>query len=170
MRRIPIEELNINPVTKIANDWMLITAGNKERGYNTMTASWGHMGSIWGSGGGKPSVVIYVRPQRYTKEFIDREELFTLCFFSEEYKKQLGYLGAHSGRDEDKIKIAGLNVLFGEDYSYFEEAELVLVCRKLYHAPILEEGFVDKSVVDKMYPKKDFHEMYVGEIIDVYIR
>ena len=98
MREISVEQLQLDPVKMIAGDWMLITAGNEQRGYNTMTASWGHLGSIWGHGGGLPTAVVYLRPQRYTKEFVDREELFTLTFFSEEYRKALAYLGRHSGR------------------------------------------------------------------------
>lgn len=145
MKKIEIEELIINPFTKIGSEWMLITAGNKERGFNTMTASWGHLGDIWGSKTGKPSAIIYIRPQRFTKEFVDEEEYFTLSFFPSKYKKALSYLGAHSGRDENKIQNSGLNILFEDDYCYFKESKLVLVCRKLYHSSIVEDGFVDKK-------------------------
>ncbi len=167
MREIDVKELQLNPMTLIAKEWMLITAGTKERGYNTMTASWGHLGSIWGHGGGKPTSVIFVRPQRYTKQFVDREELYTLCFFPEEYKKHLGYLGSHSGRDEDKVAKVGLTPAFSEGYTYFEEASLVLVCRKLYRAPVVEEGFLDKAVMEACYPERDFHDLYIGEIVKV---
>ena len=114
-REISFTELNIHPYTAIAEEWMLITAGNEERGYNTMTASWGHLGSIWGHGGGLPTSVIFIRPQRFTKEFVDREEYYTLSFFEPEYKKALGYLGSHSGRDEDKVAAAGLTPVFLDD-------------------------------------------------------
>lgn len=167
MRKIDISQLQVNPVELIAKQWMLVTAGCQERGYNTMTASWGHLGSIWGHGGGLPTSVIYVRPQRYTKEFVDREPLYTLCFFPESCRKALGYLGSHSGRDEDKVAKVGLTPVYGDGYTYFAEAELVLVCRKLYRAPLVEEGFVDKEIVSDCYPKKDFHDMYIGEIIEV---
>ena len=93
MKEISVQELQLNPMTLIAKRWMLITAGTEARGYNTMTASWGHLGSIWGHGGGLPTSVIYVRPQRYTKQFVDREELYTLCFFPEEYHQALALLG-----------------------------------------------------------------------------
>lgn len=170
MKEVSVNELMLNPMDKIAHQWMLITAGCGERGYNTMTASWGHLGSLWGHGGGKPTAVIFVRPQRYTKTFLDREGLFTLSFFSREYHSALGYLGSHSGRDGDKVAAAGLTPLFGEDYTAFEEAELTLVCRKLYHAPILEEGFVDRAVMEESYPNRDFHEMYIGEILHVFVK
>ena len=170
MKEISVQELQLNPMTLIAKRWMLITAGTEARGYNTMTASWGHLGSIWGHGGGLPTSVIYVRPQRYTKQFVDREELYTLCFFPEEYHQVLALLGTRSGRDGDKVAAAGLTPVFGEGYTYFAEAELVLVCRKLYRAPILEEGFLDREVLEDCYPQRDFHDMYVGEIRRVLVR
>lgn len=166
MKEISVSELNLNPMIKIAKEWMLITAGCGERGYNTMTASWGHLGSIWGHGGGMPTACAYVRPQRYTKEFMDREELYTLSFF-DGYKKELAYLGSHSGRDEDKVAKMGLTPVFGDGYTYFAEASLVLVCRKLYRAPLVEEGFLDKSIIEDHYPQRDYHDLYIGEIVKV---
>ena len=166
-KEIPYSELQMNPMTLIAKEWMLVTAGDEKTGYNTMTASWGHLGSIWGHGGGLPTSVIFVRPQRYTKEFVDREPLYSLCFFPAEYKKALAYLGTHSGRDGDKVAAAGLTPVFGEGYTYFAEASLVLVCRKLYRAPLKEEYFIDTAVMDKCYPERDFHDLYVGEIVKV---
>lgn len=169
MREIPVSELNFNPFSLIAEDWMLVTAGTQETGYNTMTASWGHLGSIWGHGGGKPTAVIYVRPQRYTKEFVDREPVFSLCFFDKSYRSALGYLGSHSGRDGDKVAHVGFTPVFADDTTYFAQAKLVLVCRKLYQAPILESGFVDRDVMEDCYPKRDFHDLYIGEIQKVLI-
>lgn len=170
MKEISVSELQFNPMTMIAKEWMLVTAGNEQRGYNTMTASWGHLGSIWGHGGGLPTAVVYLRPQRYTKEFVDREELFTIAVFPEECRKALGYLGSHSGRDGDKVAAAGLTPVFEGDYTYFAEAKLTLVCRKLYRAPIVPEGFLDKSIIDEYYPQRDFHDMYIGEIIKVLVQ
>lgn len=169
-RQIPVSELGINPCTAIAKEWMLITSGNEERGFNTMTASWGHIGSVWGHGGGVPTSVIFIRPQRYTKEFVDREEYYTLAFFGPEYKKALGYLGSHSGRDGDKVAAAGLTPVFLEETTAFAEASLVLVCRKLYRAPLVEEGFLDKSVLEDNYPNRDLHDIYVGEITKVFVK
>lgn len=169
-QEIPVAQLQMNPMTLISKEWMLVTAGNETRGYNTMTASWGHLGAIWGRNHGYPTSVIYVRPQRYTKEFVDREELYTLSFFSEEYKKALGYLGSHSGRDEDKVAKVGLMPVFEADCTYFAEAKLVLVCRKLYRGTLTEEGFFHKETVEENYPNRDFHDMYIGEIIKVLVR
>lgn len=169
MKEIPVQDLMLNPMEKIAKQWMLITAGTEVSGCNTMTASWGHMGSIWGHGGGLPTVCIYVRPQRYTKEFVDREDYFTLSFFPAEYKKALGYLGSHSGRDEDKISTVGLTPVYGENFTTFAQADLTLVCRKLFRCPLKEEYFLDKDILEDCYPQRDFHDMYIGEIIRVLV-
>ena len=94
---------------------------------------------------------------------MDREELYTLCFFDGK-KKELGYLGSRSGRDEDKVAAVGFTPVFGQGYTYFAEAKLVLVCRKLYQAPLKEEYFTDKAAMERNYPDRDFHDLYVGEI------
>ncbi len=159
------EELTNNPFEMIGKDWMLVTAGNKEQ-CNTMTASWGGLGIMWG----KQVAFVFVRPQRYTKEFIDKEERFTLTFFSKEYKKELGYLGKVSGRDENKIEKANLTVSYENEVPYFEEANIVLVCKKLYHQYLEEQCFIGTENVEKWYPDKDFHMMYVVEIEDVLIK
>lgn len=174
MKEISVQDLNLNPMMMIGGEWWLIAAGNEASGYNAMTASWGHLGSLWGRPGikaymGLPTAAVYLRPQRYTKQFMDREELFTLSVFDESHKKALAYMGAHSGRDEDKVAAAGLRPVFKEGTTYFQEARMVFICRKLYHAPLREEGFVDKRVMENNYPMKDFHEMYIGEIIKVLV-
>ena len=165
MKEIPWQTLQMNPMDLIGHEWMLVTAGTEQDGYNTMTASWGHLGYLWN----KPTAIAYVRPLRYTKGFVDREALYTLSFFPEGYKKQLTYLGTHSGRDEDKVAKMGLTPVFGEGYTTFAEAKLTLVCRKLYRAPILEECFLDKDVLEHNYPERDFHDLYVGEIVKVLV-
>lgn len=174
-KKIAIDEIKLNPMTMIGKKWWLITAGNEKSGYNTMTASWGHLGAIWERAGnlphlGLPTAIVYVRPQRYTKEFIDRENIFTLSVFDEEYRKSLLYLGTHSGKNENKIEKTKLTPVFTENTTYFKEAELVFICRKLYHAPLLESGFLDKGLVERNYKEKDFHEMYVGEILEVLVK
>ena len=170
MKEVNVYDLKFNPMHDIAKDWMLVTAGDEKNGFNTMTASWGHVGSIWGHGGGMPTAICYVRPQRYTRQFIDREPLYTLSFLPvEKYRKALSYLGTRSGKNEDKVTNAGLHPVFGEGFTYFEEASLVLVCRKIYQTPILENGFVDKQVLENCYPERDFHDMYLGEIVKVFV-
>ena len=159
MKEIERSQLPLDPFALIGGDWFLLTAGTEARGYNTMTCSWGHFGPLWAN----DTAVVYVRPQRYTKEFVDREELYTLSFFDGR-KKELGYLGSRSGRDEDKVAKVGLTPVFEEGYTYFAEAKLVIVCKKLYQAPLKEEYFLDKETMEKNYPDRDFHDLYVGKI------
>ncbi len=165
MKEISLHELTLNPMTLISDEWMLLTAGTETRGYNTMTASWGQLGSLWGHA----TSVVYVRPQRYTKELLDREEYYTLSFFPSEHRRALAYLGSHSGRDGDKVAAAGLTPVSDDRGTWFAEASLVLVCRKLYRAPLVEEGFIDRSVLEAHYPEKDLHDLYVGEIVRVLV-
>lgn len=105
MKEISINELQVNPYTLFGKNWMALTAGTEKDGFNTMTVAWGHLGSIWERGNHRnclPTAICYVRPGRYTKKYMDKEEYFTLSHFAPKYKKALGYLGSHSGRNEDK--------------------------------------------------------------------
>ena len=164
-KEVDIKSLNFNPFTKIGSEWMLITAGDQS-GYNTMTASWGGLGVLWG----KNVATCYIRPQRYTKEFVDTRDTFTLSFYPAEKKDALSYLGKVSGRDEDKVKKVGFTPAFTNGNAYFEEAELVLVCRKMSRTPLRPEQFLDETVDGRWYPNKDYHEMYIAEVIDVLVK
>ena len=159
---IELSELKFNPFDKIGKEWYLITAGNLEH-YNTMTASWGTMGIFWG----KPVVNSFLRPQRYTLEFVEQNDLFTISFYGEEYRKALQYCGAHSGREVDKAKECGLTPVELDSTVAFEEAALVLVCRKLYVYDLKPEEMIDKSI-EKWYPEKDYHRCFFAEIVKVY--
>lgn len=162
-KEIKKKDLQLNPVKLFAEDWPLLTAGNDEDGYNVMTIAWGHIGAIWN----KPTITVYVRPQRYTKEFVDCNELFTVSVLPSEYKEVLAYLGQASGRDEDKVGKANITPIFDKKTTYFEESELVFICRKVYQAQIENEGFQEQSLSDTVYPEKDFHTMYIGEIVEI---
>ena len=107
---------------------------------------------------------VYIRPQRYTYEFVERQGWYSLCFFSEQYKKALGFCGSKSGRDFDKAKETGLTPNFSDKAPYYEEASLVLICRKLYRQDMDKASFVDEAAVKAFYPGGDFHRMYVGAI------
>ena len=159
------------PVFEMFNhQWGLVTAGDAGR-WNTCTIAWGSMGSIWGPpNGGRSVITVYVNPDRYTWDVLTKSDTFTVQFFPPEYRKALGYLGTKSGRDGDKIAAAGLTPVFVDDTTAFAEAKLVLVCRKLYRAPLLEEGFLDKSVLEDCYPNRDLHDMYIGEITGIYVK
>ena len=161
----PIELLEMNPFTKIGKEWALVTAGNKQK-CNTMTVSWGGVGVIWN----KNVVYIFVRDSRYTKEFIDNGEFFSLSFFDETYRPALSYCSANSGRNEDKFEKAGLTPAFRHSIPYPDEANLVMLCRKMAAVPIPADTFNDKSIIDKFYQDGDMHTMYVGEIIEAMAR
>ena len=172
-REVDYKELSLNPMTLFGDDWMALTSGNKEQGFNSMCIAWGHMGTLWerdSHSNRLPTVTCFVRPGRHTKGIMDKEELFTLSRFPEKYRKNLAYLGTHSGRDGDKIKNSGLTAVQEDGTMYFDEADIVLVCRKLYQAPLIEDGFIDRGLIDFNYPEKDYHEMYIGEIIKVLIK
>ena len=164
-REISVEELKDNPFTLINKDWMLITAGNREK-HNTMTASWGGVGELWG----RYVSTIYIRPQRYTLEFVEREDYYSLCFFGPEYRQALNLCGSKSGREIDKAEETGLIPVFDQAAPYFEQASLVLVCKKLYAQPMDPAGFVDKALDSRWYPDKDYHKMFVGEVIKVLVK
>lgn len=154
-------ELSCNPFQMIGKDWALVTAGD-ETGYNTMTVSWGNMGIMWN----KNIVTVFIRPQRYTKEFLDRFDNFTLSFYEESSREALKLCGSKSGRDMDKIKAAGLTPVHENGTTYFKEARLVLECRKIYLDKIRPEGFLDPSI-QKNYLENDYHLIYMGEITRV---
>jgi flavin reductase (DIM6/NTAB) family NADH-FMN oxidoreductase RutF len=154
-------ELNESPFRLIGKDWMLITAGTMDS-WNTMTASWGGMGEIWF----KPATFIFLRPQRYTLEFVEREPGFTLSFFDKEYRPALNFCGSHSGRDCDKAEATGLTPFATAGGSVaFEEARMVLDCKKLFAQDLDPAGFVDDTIIPKCYPDNDFHRMFVGEVV-----
>lgn len=159
------EELTKNPFTMIGKEWLLVTA-EKEGKVNTMTASWGGVGIMWG----KPVVSIYLRPQRYTKEFVDASAVFSLSVLGEEYRKTLSYLGSVSGRDEDKLTKSGLTVVHDGNTPYFEEAGTVLICRKLYAQEMKPECFLDPEPEQKWYPDRDYHTMYLAEIEKILVK
>lgn len=161
----PIDMLNMNPFNKIGKEWALISAGDKNK-CNTMTVSWGGVGVLWG----KNVVYIFIRDSRYTKEFIDNGEFFSMSFFDEKYRDALSYCGKESGRNGDKFKGAGLTPAFRHNIPYPDEANLVLLCRKMAAVPITEDTFIDPQIMPKWYSDNNMHVMYVGEIIEAVAR
>ena len=141
--------------------WALLTAGNKDS-FNTMTVSWGGMGTIWG----KPVATVYVRTSRYTHEFMDREGYFTVSFYPEEYRKVLGVLGSKSGRDMDKMNGSGLIAKALQESVTFEEAEITLVCRKMFMQRLEPSNITDPDAA-KFYAGDAPHDMYIGEVVDI---
>ncbi|HBS87023.1 MAG TPA: flavin reductase [Bacteroidales bacterium] len=160
---ITYKDLDYNAVEMIGSEWMLITAGNMES-FNMMTASWGTLGWLWQM----PVSTIYVRPQRFTHQFTEREDYYTLTFFEEKYKDTLRLMGTVSGKDYDKMHNSGLTPVKTENSVAFSEAYLIIECRKVYSTILKEDDFKDKEVCDGVYPKKDFHTVYVGEIVNIW--
>jgi len=167
LQRIDPTTIHDNPFTMIGGQGGLLSAGDRES-YNTMTVGWAGLGVLWS----KKVVMTYVRPQRYTWQFTEKQDYFTLTFFAPgEQREALSLCGTKSGRDMDKIRAAGLTPAFAQcGAPYVAEGELVLVCRKLYVQNMEEDCFLDRAVMEKYYPEKDYHRMYVGEIVEAYRR
>ncbi|HNW69396.1 MAG TPA: flavin reductase [Bacteroidales bacterium] len=157
--------LNENVFSLLDKDWMLVTAGVRGD-YNMMTASWGGMGILWHM----PVAFLFIRPQRHTYGFAEKYHKLTITFFSEKYRSILKTCGTKSGKDIDKMNIKGLTPVETADGAIaFEEARLVLECRKLYYDDIKPAHFII-SDIDKNYPIKDYHRMYICEITKAYIK
>lgn len=162
MREIAAENINENIFKLIGKDWMLVAA-QKDGKTNAMTASWGFAGVMWG----KNCLITAIRPQRYTKEFIDGSDTFSITILPDGYRDTLNYFGSVSGRDEDKIAKSGLKVEKCENTPYFAEGKLVLICRKMFAQEIKAESFIDKEALEKWYTNNDLHTLYVAEIVKV---
>ena len=159
-------ELHENFFSLIKNDWMLVTAGDINN-FNTMTASWGTIGILWN----KPIAICFIRPHRYTYEFVEKYDCYTLSFFDYQYREILDFCGTHSGRDIDKVAQTGLrSVETSLGNITFEQSRLVLECRKIYTDTLKPESFLIMDVAHKNYPSRDFHKFYIGEIISCYAR
>ena len=162
--------------TMFENRWALVTAGMLDD-FNTCTVSWGSMGNIWGPNGGDISTVtVYIHPARYTQEFMAKYDTFTVSFFPESYRKALGYLGSHSGRNENKVANSGLTPVVAGDGVTFKEAELTFVCKKLYEHQF-DEAYLAEKVKDYYasnpavytqagHDRWEPHYMYIGEVVD----
>lgn len=142
-------------------DWALVTAGDEKR-FNTMTIGWGGVGTLWS----KPVATVYVKPCRYTHEFLESNEYFTVSFYDEKYKKALGLLGTKSGRDCDKVKESGLSPRFLQHGVTFEQAYVTLVCRKIYRQD-MDIDAIPQFAAERYYQSEAPHTMYVGEVTDV---
>ncbi len=158
-----IKQLEGNPFAQIGEQWFLITAGTPEN-YNTMTASWGFMGVMWGA----PSFICAVRTNRHTFSFMEENDVYTLCFFDETYRKALQFCGTKSGRDYDKAKETGLTPIVVDGVPAFEEASRIIVCKKRYAEMMKQDAFIEQATYDRWYGTDPLHKQYIGEILAVY--
>ena len=163
---IPFDEFLVKAHHLWAKQWLLLTAGDFAGGrFNSMTVGWGSVGTMWG----RPFAQVVVRPIRYTYEFIERYDTFTLCAFPQRYRRALNLLGTKSGRDGDKIAEAGLTPVASTQVAApgFAEAELILECRKIYWDDMEPNRFLDPTI-EGNYPNKDYHRIYFGQILAIY--
>ncbi|MCE9612807.1 MAG: flavin reductase [Lentisphaerae bacterium] len=162
---IGIDDLTVHSHQLWNQQWLLLTGGDFAAGrYNTMTVSWGSLGTIWN----KPFAQVVVRPSRYTREFLEQFPTFTLSAFPSQHREALKLLGTKSGRDGDKIAESGLTPCASQSVAApsFEEASLVIECRKMYWQDMDATHFIDPAIATN-YPRNDYHRIYWGEILAV---
>ena len=162
----PTELESMNAFRAVGKEWFLITA-EADGIRNAMTASWGFLGNLWN----KNAAVCFVRPQRFTHTLTEKTDRVSLCFFGDGYRAELGKIfGRMSGKDLDKAEAAGFHYTYLDGVPAFEEAGLVLVCRKMYTDKIKHENFIDHEADEKCYPAKDYHTVYVCEVERAYVK
>ena len=154
-------ELRTEIFSQFDKKWALLTAGDKDN-FNTMTISWGGLGTLWNN----PVATVYVRASRFTHEFMDANEYFSISFYPERYRRTLAELGSKSGRDMDKMHVPGLTPVTAHGTVSFEEAEVTLICQKLFKQQ-LDAANMPEDVVNDFYADQDMHDMYIGKVVAV---
>jgi flavin reductase (DIM6/NTAB) family NADH-FMN oxidoreductase RutF len=167
MQRQPIStyDLIARSVNLFHTQWFLLTSGDFAAGdFNCMVISWGSLGEVWN----RALAQVFVRPGRYTYQFMEKYPSFTLCAFPEKYRANLNYLGNKSGRDENKLAVAKLTPEKASLVAapVYAEAELAIECRKMYWQDLDPAHFLNPGI-EKSYPSKDYHRVYFGEIVAV---
>lgn len=153
-----MDTFNVDAFKVFDRQWALVTAGVKGD-FNTMTISWGGLGTLWG----RPAATVYVKKNRYTHAFMERNDLFTVSFFPPQHRDALTYLGSHSGRDGDKVAAAGLTPVYLDGAVTFAEASATLVCRKMY-AQDFDLAAVPADVAESVYRNEPPHTIYIGQV------
>ena len=156
-----MERFEVDAFRVFGSEWALVTAGT-EGDFNTMTVSWGGLGTLWG----RPAATVYVKKNRYTHGFMEKNDLFTVSFFPPEQKKALNYLGSHSGRDGDKVAVSGLTPVYLDGAVTFAEARATLVCRKMYSQDF-DLAAVPAEVIADYYEDEPPHTVYIGEVVRI---
>jgi flavin reductase (DIM6/NTAB) family NADH-FMN oxidoreductase RutF len=169
MKEIKYKHLKFNPFNLIGDECILVTAGNEKSGCYTMRKTWGHLGcfgNFW-----DPTAMVYLRNSDNIKKIVDEEPYFTLCVLDKSYERPMNELGAYiKGLDNKGIAQAGLSPVYEDNWVYFIEAKLVIMCKKIYVSELLESGFVYKEDVEGNYPERNFHTMYIGKIERVLVK
>lgn len=156
-----MQSLEVDIFKTFRNDWALLTAGSLAN-FNTMTVSWGGLGTLWN----KSVATVYVRPCRHTFGYMENNEYFTISFYPEDYKKDLAVLGKLSGRDGDKVAKTSLTPIAAENSITFSQAKLTLVCKKLY-AQDLDPSAIPQDIMEASYAVEPVHKMYIGEVVQI---
>ena len=163
-RQIAPDKIPGNIYKMLSENWMLITAGN-DAGFNMMTASWGALGHLYN----KPVAFCFINPTRHTIKYMDNSDTYTLSFYTETYRDVLNYCGSHSGKDTDKVAGSGLTPLTTPTGSKaFSEAWMIIECRKMVAQPFNPEAIFNPEAKDKW--GKTPHKMFIGEIINVWVK
>ncbi len=161
-----LKNFKLAPLYTLDQEWALLSVGDKKK-FNAMTISWGGLGTIWN----KPVVTVYVKPNRYTYELMENNEYFTISFYDQKYKKDLGIMGSKSGRNLDKISLTELTPEYNQNTISFKEAKLTIICKKIYFQDLKLENINKESItqkeIDRFYQKEPMHRMYIGEVIDI---
>lgn len=156
-----IEQVQAELLPRLVNDWALLTSGTPEN-FNTMTIAWGSLGDMWW----QPVIDCYVVPTRYTYGYMMENDIFTVSFFPEEYRKDLQILGSKSGRDGDKVALTQLTPKVLEQGVTFEQADTTLVCKKIYHQP-LDRDEIPQFALEEHYQSMEPHDLFIGQILQV---
>ena len=164
-KAIEVGDLSVRAHHLWADQWLVLASGDfAAQNFNAMAVGWGSLGTMWG----KPFAQVVVRPNRHTRQFMERYDTFTLCAFPERHRNAVRLLGTKSGRDGNKIAESGLTPMAASSVAapVFEEAELVIECRKMYWQDMDASHFLDPGI-QRNYPQKDYHRIYFGEIVAV---
>lgn len=158
LQEIKVENLDENIFSLMAKEWMLVTTGNSLQ-FNPMTASWGGLGHLWN----KVVVFLFIRPNRFTYQLMEQNAICSVSFLNSKYRNILEFCGTKSGFNVDKIKSTGLRPFFKDQFMFYEEAYLMMGCKKIYYQDLKPENFLDGDV-ENFYPKRDYHRMYICEV------
>ena len=167
LRAVDPKTLKPEVYQAFGTQYALLTAGDRDC-CNTMTIGWCQLGRLWN----QPVCTVYVRPERYTYEFTEKHDYFTVSVMPLEAKQTMAFCGSKSGRDVDKIKECGLTLCYGkEDAPFFDEAELVWVCKKIYMQDLEPNGVLEDEKILSFYGENGgWHRMYVGRVEEAYLK
>lgn len=161
-KKISAEDFALAPFREIGGNWAVLT-GCADFGFNSMTVSWGALGVLWG----RPCAIVFVRPQRYTHNFMEKGGSFSLSLMPEGYHEKMAVFGSRSGRDTDKYAESGFTVQTENGTAYCAQAQKVIICKKIAENDITRDWFCNKDDDDKIYPAQDRHTVYIGEITSI---